>query len=204
MSSREIQPYDLSKPGQVLEFAQELKKHIKDNELSTKIKGKDYVLCEGWQFAGSQLGILSIIENVHRMEDKQYIKYWCEVRLVKMGSDEIVGKGFAMCSNQEQSKKYFDEYAICSMAQTRAIAKAFRGTIGWLIKASGFEPTPAEESAEMSANEEKFLKLEDEINACQTETELEEYWNGLKKDVQADITIQATVRRRKEELNGSK
>ena len=38
-----------------------------------------------------------------------------------------------------------DEYAILSMAQTRAIGKAFRNLIGWVIKMAGYESTPAEE-----------------------------------------------------------
>ncbi len=38
-----------------------------------------------------------------------------------------------------------DEYAILSMAQTRAVGKAFRNQLAWLMKAAGFEATPAEE-----------------------------------------------------------
>lgn len=32
-----------------------------------------------------------------------------------------------------------------SMAQTRAIGKAYRNILAWIIRAAGYEPTPAEE-----------------------------------------------------------
>jgi hypothetical protein len=73
------------------------------------------------------------------------IKYMakCEVRNINTG--QLVATGVAICSNFEHSKKRFDEYAILSMAQTRAIGKAYRNLLAWLMKAAGFEATPAEE-----------------------------------------------------------
>jgi hypothetical protein len=67
----------------------------------------------------------------------------CEVRNINTG--QLVATGVAICSNFEHSKKRFDEYAILSMAQTRAIGKAYRNLLAWLMKAAGFEATPAEE-----------------------------------------------------------
>ena len=51
----------------------------------------------------------------------------------------------AICTNKEHGKTNFDEYAVASMAQTRAVGKAFRMKIGWLLKVAGYETTPAEE-----------------------------------------------------------
>ena len=51
----------------------------------------------------------------------------------------------AICTNKEPGKTNFDEYAVASMAQTRAVGKAFRLKIGWLLKIAGYETTPAEE-----------------------------------------------------------
>jgi hypothetical protein len=46
----------------------------------------------------------------------------------------------------ERSKeKGFDEYAILSMAQTRAIGKTYRNVIGFVMKTAGYEARPAEE-----------------------------------------------------------
>ena len=71
-------------------------------------------------------------------------KYRAEVSL-RDKEGKMVGYGVAICSNREAGKKNFDEYAVASMAQTRAVGKAYRMKIGWLLKVAGYETTPAEE-----------------------------------------------------------
>src|SRR6185369_14512327 len=58
-------------------------------------------------------------------------------------------------------KRRFDEYAIASMAQTRAIGKGFRNLLGWLMKAAGVEATPAEEM-DFARHEEDLKNIPDE------------------------------------------
>jgi hypothetical protein len=65
--------------------------------------------------------------------------------IINLKTGEIISRGFAVCSNKEGKKKSFDEYAVLSMAQTRAIGKAYRNVIGWTMKLAGYETTPAEE-----------------------------------------------------------
>ena len=100
---------------------------------------------EGWQFAGASLGLMPIITSTQDLSNETTIKYMatCEVRNITTGS--VVAVGIALCTNAEKTKRYFDEYAILSMAQTRAIGKAYRNLLAWLMKAAGFEATPAEE-----------------------------------------------------------
>lgn len=126
-------------------MAQELTKFIKENKLTANIAGKDYVMVEGWEFAGSQLGLGNVVVSVENQSKEKEIKYMAKVNVIHLTTGNMVSSGFAICSNLESSKKRFDEYAILSMAQTRAIGKAYRNTLAWLIKAAGFEPTPAEE-----------------------------------------------------------
>lgn len=126
------------------EFAGELKMFIVKQKLFSEIKGKNYVNVEGWEFAGMATGISPIVKSVIREYLEGEIKYRAEVELVD-ANDKVVGWGMAICSNKEQSKKSFDEYAIASMAQTRAIGKAFRNKFAFLMKMAGYEPTPAEE-----------------------------------------------------------
>jgi hypothetical protein len=57
----------------------------------------------------------------------------------------VVGAGSAECLESEKTWKGRDDYARKSMAQTRAIGKAYRNTFGFIAKAAGFEATPAEE-----------------------------------------------------------
>lgn len=136
---------ELSSPTDIMAFATDLKGLIVQNNLYTNIKGKNYVNVEGWQIAGAFTGVFPIVENVENLSSEfGKFKYRAEVTL-RDKDNNIVGSGMAICSNQEPGKKDFAEYAVASMAQTRAVGKAFRMKIGWLLKVAGYETTPAEE-----------------------------------------------------------
>jgi len=140
-----IESYDIAKSDETLHLAVDLAKFIKENRLYQNIQGKEYVNVEGWQYAGSRLGILPVVEHVVNISTDDEIKYQAKVNLLDLRSQLVVGAGFAICSNREQGKKYYQEFAIASMAQTRAIGKAYRNILAWIIRAAGYEPTPAEE-----------------------------------------------------------
>jgi hypothetical protein len=141
----DVQVYDLSNPNKTLALANELGRFIKEKKLTTTIQGREYVGVDGWQFALSQLGILPIVTKLENQTNDQELKYRAEVDLIRLSDGLTVGRGFAICSNKERTKKSFDEYAIASMAQTRAEGKAARMLLSWLMKAAGYETTPAEE-----------------------------------------------------------
>lgn len=153
--------YELINKDSMLQLSNELSKLIKEKGLSSNIQGKQFVNVEGWQFAGASLGLMPIITETTDLtrrgtEPGQVeIKYMakCEVRNITTG--QLVATGIALCSNFERTKKGFDEYAILSMAQTRAIGKAYRNLLAWLMKAAGFEATPAEEMDFAVAEEPK-------------------------------------------------
>lgn len=140
-----IESYDISRSDETLHLATDLANFIKENKLTTSVQGKDYVNVEGWQYAGSRLGIVPIVEHVINMSTEQELKYQAKVTLFDLRSQQTVGAGFAVCSNKESGKKFYQEFAIMSMAQTRAIGKAYRNILAWIIRAAGYEPTPAEE-----------------------------------------------------------
>ena len=137
--------YQMVNKDSMLSLSNELKRFVKDAHLVSNIKGKDYCNVEAWQMAGASLGLFPIITGVQDLSKENEIKYMatCEVRSYQ--DNKLVSVGIAICSNKEGSKKFFDEYAILSMAQTRAVGKAFRNQLAWLMKAAGFEATPAEE-----------------------------------------------------------
>lgn len=143
---RVVESYDISNSSETLHLAQDLAKFIRENRLAMQIQGKDYVNVEGWQYAGARLGIFPVIEDVKRIQaNDDELKYQAHVKLINLKTDTIVGSGFAICSNRESGKRYYQEFAIASMAQTRAIGKAYRNILAWIIRAAGYEPTPAEE-----------------------------------------------------------
>lgn len=140
-----VESFDISRSDETLHLATDLAKFIKDNKLSTTVQGKEFVNVEGWQYAGSRLGIVPIVDHVINVSTEQEIKYQAKVTLFDIKSGHTVGAGFAICSNKESGKKFYQEFAIMSMAQTRAIGKAYRNILAWIIRAAGYEPTPAEE-----------------------------------------------------------
>lgn len=139
------QSFDLAAPQEAMKVAAELQRFVTEKKLTANIKGKNYPLVEAWQFAGSQLGLYPLLIDVKDLSNDKEVKYSASVEVRRLSDDKKVSFGFAICSNKEGSKRAFDEYAICSMAQTRAEGKAYRMLLSWLMKAAGFEATPAEE-----------------------------------------------------------
>jgi hypothetical protein len=82
-----------------------------------------------------------------------YYAYECSCDLKSINTGNIIGQGHAVCTNAESGKTDFDMYAVASMSQTRAIGKAYRNLIGYIMNAAGYETTTAEE-ADGSMNKE--------------------------------------------------
>jgi hypothetical protein len=186
--------YSLINKDSMLSLSTELSRLIIEKKLSSNIQGKQYVNVEGWMFAGASLGLMPIITETTDLtrrgtEPGQVeIKYMakCEVRNINTG--QLVATGVAICSNFEHSKKRFDEYAILSMAQTRAIGKAYRNLLAWLMKAAGFEATPAEEM-DFAVQEVKVKVQSEPQNHSNKEViaEVLEEMPFIKEDIMMDI-----------------
>ena len=218
--------FDLINSDSMLNLSKDLAKLIKEKGLSSNIQGKQFVNVEGWQFAGASLGLMPIITETTDLtrrgtEPGQVeIKYMakCEVRNINTG--QLVATGVAICSNFEHSKKRFDEYAILSMAQTRAIGKAYRNLLAWLMKAAGFEATPAEEMdfapaeapkkpsqtvqevvAEIVEEEEVDIDaIKMEIAKCTKVKQLTDLYFGYKQLFDSNETLKKLLSMKKENL----
>jgi hypothetical protein len=133
-------------PKDMLYLAEDLANFVKENKLASDIQGKQFVNVEGWQYAGSRLGYTPIIEHVINVSPSEAeIKYQAKATIFDLRTQQTVGAGFAICSNKESGKKFYQEFAIASTAQTRAIGKAYRNILAWVMRAAGYEPTPTEE-----------------------------------------------------------
>lgn len=164
-------------------FSKELKKFIVTQKLFTPIQGKNYVNVEGWEFAGAATGLTPIITKIERVEATGEIKYRAEVELRTI-SGEVVGFGMAICSNKESKRKNADEYVIASMAQTRAIGKAYRNKLAFLMKMAGYEPTPSEEIEEKKPTKEENEAVRSDIESKLAQAEAKD----VRKD--NDQTVQ--------------
>lgn len=118
---------------------------VEDKKLYTDIKGKKYVRAEGWTTMLAMLGIFPHVEYTKKLDtDEGVTEYEARVVLKTMNG-EVMGSADAMCSSKERNWNDRDEYAIRSMAQTRATGKAARLAFGWIMALGGYEATPAEE-----------------------------------------------------------
>jgi hypothetical protein len=131
-------------PDQLIEIAtakaKALAKVVKAQKLSNKIGGREHVRVEGWELLGSLTGVFPVLEWSRPLENG-----W-EARVeAKTRSGEIVGAAEAMCTRDEKTWSTRDEYALRSMAQTRATSKALRQPLGFIMVLAGYDPTPADE-----------------------------------------------------------
>lgn len=151
-SKSSVSSLSLGNADDALTLAKELQKFVKANQLTSTIQGKQFPNVEAWQFAGSLLGLSPMLESIEDRSTESEIKWNATVKVVSLKTGNEVGRGFATCSNKEHTKKHFADYAICSMAQTRAVGKAYRLSLGWLMKAAGYEATPAEEMTDLGTD----------------------------------------------------
>lgn len=162
---------DLASPRYAFHVANELKKFVTEQKLTVEIQGRPYALVEAWQFTGAQFGLYPILTEIKnestykevtftwkdrynnpKTKNTYHYKYRATVEVRRYSDDKVVSKAEIVCSNEEYGKHDFAEYAIQSMAQTRAEGKAWRMLLGWVMKAAGFEATPYEEMDEELQN----------------------------------------------------
>jgi len=148
---------------------------VEDRKLYSVIQGNKYVKVEGWSLIGAMIGVFprtvysDIIESGHLDElrvqrrdrnGKDYEKVYPEfdgvltfrarVELVTRDGGHV-GGAEAMCSRREEQWRDRDDNQIASMSQTRATAKAYRMTFGFIMPIAGYAPTPAEEMTYIEA-----------------------------------------------------
>jgi len=213
--------FDIVNAESMLDLSKDLSRLIKEKGLSSNIQGKQFVNVEGWQFAGASLGLMPIITETTDMSKEDEIRYSakCEVRNITTG--QLMAVGIALCSNKEKTKRYFDEYAILSMAQTRAIGKAYRNLLAWLMKAAGFEATPAEEMdfakddipkkpqvVEVMAEEVPIeidrVQLIKDISAVTRMKDLTEVFFAHKAYIESDEALMMLMKSKKDALTSKK
>jgi len=131
---------------------------VRKQKLASNIQGKEYVQVEGWTLLGSLLGVFPVCEWTRPIDGGGW-----EARVEARTRDgAVVGAAEAQCSREEKEwgpnptrGKMRDDYALRSMAQTRATSKALRQPLGFVMKLAGFEATPAEEMPRTSEPSDK-------------------------------------------------
>ena len=131
--------------------ASSLKDVIKTQGLSVEIPNKkgqknEYVTAEGWEVLGTMLGCTPYVEEVVELPKNGPIFVYKATVSIRQG-DVVLSRASAIA---ERNKMQKDRPSVYSMAQTRALGKAYRMALSWIIKMAGYEPTPAEEMPRFS------------------------------------------------------
>ena len=160
---------------QATAVADALKPILQKQGMSTRIGAKDHVQIEGWQTLGALLKVTPVCVATRRIQPKAQFtvkgkkKKWGKVDGRRQVVEEfdyeyavdgysweatveartldgrVIGSADAMCSREEDKWKDSDEYAVRSMAQTRASSKALASVLRFVVTLAGYSGTPAEE-----------------------------------------------------------
>jgi hypothetical protein len=126
--------------------ARPLAEVVNRQRLFATIGGKKHTLVEGWTLLGSMLGVFPVTVWTRRIEATPETAEGWEARVeARTRAGDVVGAAEAMCTRDERTWKGRDEYALRSMAQTRATSKALRQPLGFVMVLAGYSGTPAEE-----------------------------------------------------------
>lgn len=136
-------------PVQVLaratEVADALKSVLDRQGMIQRIRAKngdirEHVKVEGWNTLGAMLGVTPVCVWTRPVD-----KGW-EARVEARTLDgRVIGAAEAECLRTERHWKEADDFALRSMAQTRATSRALGGPLRFVVTLAGYSGTPAEE-----------------------------------------------------------
>lgn len=176
------------------QIANALSDVLKQKKLTTRIGQKDHVQVDGWSLCGTMLGVYPVVEWTRPVEGG-----W-EARVEARTRDgAVVGAAEAECLRTENRWRTADDYAIRSMAQTRAISKALRAPLGFIVALAGYETTPEEEMvrdnppAERPFNPDRDL-LPGAITGQDAPTRISEALNAFDPTVDWQLTLAGLVK----------
>ena len=128
--------------------ARVMKKIISENNLAVKIGADEHIKVEGWITLATAYGCTARIVWSRKIEG--YIQaYEAKAEVVKQTPNGVVviGSAEAECGTRGDGRweNESPEYAVRSMAQTRAISKAIASVLRWVVVLAGYHGTPYDE-----------------------------------------------------------
>ena len=142
--------------------AASLKNVIQSQDLAVKIGPSEYVTAEGWEVLGTMLGCTPYVESVEEIPVDHKHKFMYKATVSIRQGDTILSRASAMAERNNMQK---DRPSVYSMAQTRALGKAYRMALSWIVKMADYEPTPAEEMPRF--REKPVNSVEDDLQRAE-------------------------------------
>src|SRR5690606_36894277 len=97
--------------------ADALKSVLTRQGLTTRIRKREHVNVEGWQTLGAMLGVTAVCVWTRKLTDPEGWEARVEARTL---DGRVIGAAEAQCLRTESEWRRADDYALRSMAQTRA------------------------------------------------------------------------------------
>jgi hypothetical protein len=119
-----------------------------------------YLKVEAWQYLGKAYEYRALLEGLVERDSEEPNAWVARVKIFDK-FDRQVGSGDSICGTSDEP--YWARqatFAKKSMAQTRAISKAYRSCLAWVAVLAGYEPTPYEE---MPDDVQGVIKPKEEI-----------------------------------------
>jgi len=126
-------------------MAQALKDVIASKKKPVIINGEQYLEFEDWQLLGRFHKIYSQVEWTKEIREKDLIIGYEARAIVVNEEGKVVSAAESMCLKTEKQWGGKDLFAVRSMAQTRACAKALRNVLSWVVVLAGYKSSVAEE-----------------------------------------------------------
>jgi len=120
-------------------------------QLVTTIQGRDHIKIEGWLTLGTLAAALfrgpitPYVVWVRAIADADGVLKGYEARCEARCGDRVLTSAEAACLFAERNWQGKDDFAVRSMAQTRACSKAMAFALRWVMVLAGYEGTPAED-----------------------------------------------------------
>lgn len=193
------------------EVAGALKNVVTSQGLATRIQGNDHLRVEAWQTLGSMLGVFPVKEWVRPimwpepppgrltgLRDRG-LTFGFEASFVaQTTAGVVVGGGESECRRTESKWASRDDYALRSMAQTRATSKALKGPLSFIVALAGYSPTPAEE---MDSRGARFRVRRNAAGGPDLQTEADELAAQLLELSSDRVKALETIEAKRGEMN---
>jgi hypothetical protein len=149
VNSEQLPPVILTPQQQVdkaSEMAKVLQTVVKQADLARNFGGKkNHLEYEAWQTIAQFFDCTPVTEWTKPIKDKDSIIGWEARVAVHNGEGRIIATAENMCMRDEPNWKSKPNYALRSMAQTRAAGKALRSVFAFVAVLAGYSATPSEE-----------------------------------------------------------
>ena len=158
---QEIATRPETKPNAIVQDAQNkadmLYNVVEKQHLYQEIRGKKYLQLEAWQTLGKFCNVISEIEWVKSVElwDAKGFEARAIIKMTETTTDaegrthitvgDTIAIAESMCMSDESNWQGKPIFQLKSMAQTRALSKAYRSCLSFIVALAGYAATPAEE-----------------------------------------------------------